>query len=87
MKRQTPEQAYAIFMYNVAWLRKHHGLTKREMANIMHIGTESLNKLENGLLPPRMSIEVFFFIQDHFGISPYEQLAWPLGEEKTTDIP
>lgn len=58
------------FTHNVMWLRKCNGLSKKEMAKIMGIGVESLNKIENGELPPKMSVEAVFNIQQHFRISP-----------------
>ena len=68
------------FCYNVSWLRKHHGLSKKQMAKLMEIGTGSVTKLEKGIFPPRMSINVVMLIYRHFGIRPSAQFTDRLGE-------
>ena len=60
----------SIFCYNVAMLRKQHHLSKKQMAKILGIGIGSLNKLESGILPPRMDVKVAFNIFDAFDIHP-----------------
>ena len=74
-KKRTNEEEWAIFANNVAWLQKHHGLSNREMSKKLKISPSTLNKIKNGELPPRISIEIFFHIQKEFGIHPVEQLA------------
>lgn len=64
-----------IFMQNVAWLRKKNGLTKKEMAEILGISVFSLNKIEKGVFPPRVSVEVVFRIYDRFRVNPVGQFA------------
>ncbi|MBQ9746286.1 MAG: helix-turn-helix transcriptional regulator [Clostridia bacterium] len=61
------------FLHNIAWLRKHHGISKRKMAKILHISTSTLNKIESGVLPPKMSANVIWRIKVHFDIAPDEQ--------------
>ena len=58
-----------IFLKNVAYLRKLHGLSKAEMAKKLHIGVNTLTKIENGQLPPRVNVKIFFYIEKQFGIS------------------
>ena len=65
----------ANFAHNVAWLRKKNGLSKKEMARLLKIGLWSLNKLESGILPPKMSFEVVYRIYDNFGITPEAMIA------------
>ena len=77
MKKET-EKEIQIFLNNVALLRKKHGLSKKAMAKILGIGVASLNKLESGILPPRVTVDVFFRIYNYFGISPTEQLRRPI---------
>ncbi len=64
-----------IFMFNVTRLRKRHGLTKKEMAKTLGISVGTLNKIEKGELPPRMSVEIVFNIYQHFGIHPKNQFV------------
>ncbi len=61
---------YDCFMHNVAWLRIKHGLSKRKMARILGIGLQTLNKIENGEIPPNLSVDVVFEIYSNFGVSP-----------------
>ena len=61
------------FLYNIAYLRKHNGLSKRKMAKILHISTSTLNKIESGVLPPRISANVIWRIKVHFEVNPDKQ--------------
>ena len=69
-----------IFLYNIAWLRRHHGISKKKMAELLEIGVGSLNKMESGKMPPKLSVVVLFAVQDSFGIRPQDLLARRLGE-------
>ncbi len=40
------------FTHNIFFLRQKYNLTKKQMAMILGIGMSSLNKLEQGILPP-----------------------------------
>ena len=62
------ETDFEIFMDNVAWLRKHHKLTKKKMAQIMGIGVKSLTLIENGIFPERLRIDACLNTQRYFGI-------------------
>lgn len=68
-----------IFLHNIVWLRKHHGLSKKEMANRLGIGLWSLNKIEKGELPPRLYCDVIFAVYRNFGISYADLLDKRLG--------
>ena len=72
------EEMLNNFMYNVAFLRKMYGLSKREMAKRLQIGVGSLTKLENGIMPPKLSPLVLLQIEQSFGLSPYVQLSYRL---------
>ncbi len=73
-------QREEIFTYNVTWLRKKHKLSKAKMANLLGIGVKSLTKLEMGKIPPRISVDILFRIEEHFGIHPKYQLERKLDE-------
>ncbi len=62
-----------IFAENVAHLRRRHGLSKKDMAKLLGIGMCSLNKLEKGEFPPRLTVEVNMRIYLYFGIYPSDQ--------------
>lgn len=72
MKKQTEKEIKA-FLYNVQQIRKRNRISKKRMAEILGIGRGSLTKIEKGILPPRLSVEVVFRIQQYFGISAAEQ--------------
>lgn len=40
------------------------------MAGLLNISIKTLNKIENGELPPRLTVEIVFDIIDKFKISP-----------------
>lgn len=73
--------AIKIFSQNVMYLRKSHNITKKEMAKILGIGINSLNKLEQGILPPRLSVKILFRAKNYFGISLSDQLSVTLWEK------
>lgn len=74
MRRET-EKEMRCFMRNVARLRAEHGLSKREMAKRLGIGVGTLNKLERGQLPARLSVSVIYSIYREFGVLPSQQFA------------
>lgn len=55
--------------YNVAWLRRHYGISKKRMAQLLGIGVGTLNKLEQGKMPPKMSVMVLHNIRTQFSVS------------------
>lgn len=70
MMNPNNEKQIQILCENIAFLRKENHLSKKEMATILNIGVQSLTKLENGELPPRLRVDVIFHIYDRFGIHP-----------------
>ena len=64
-----------FFLQNIAWLRKHHGLSKREMAQRLSISVGTLNKIERGVLPPRLGCEILFAVYRCFGVSMSDILS------------
>lgn len=68
-----------IFLYNIIWLRKHYGLSKKEMAKKLGISVWMLNKIERGELPPNLKIDVLFCIRKEFGVFMSDVLSVRLG--------
>ena len=60
--------------YNVIWLRERHNLSKREMAKIMGIGVDMLNRIEGGELPRRLKASAVLNLSEYFQISTDEIL-------------
>lgn len=77
---ETEGEKEQNFLYNLKYLRKSDGISKRKMAKLLGIGIGSLNKIESGKLPPRLGVSVFFDAQRLFGITPQEQLSGRLGD-------
>lgn len=73
------DKDYRIFLLNVTYLRKRHGLSKRKMAKIMGIGIASLNKMERGDFPPRLKINAILDVCRYFHIKPADILTKRLG--------
>ncbi len=67
MSKNTDNELY-YFTKNIVLLRKKNKLSKTKMAKMLGISTKSLNKLESGIIPPRIGVKVIFNIQDNFGI-------------------
>lgn len=74
------EKELENFMYNIAWLRKHYGLSKRKMAELLDIGLWSLNQIEKGIMPPRLGVDILFALRKNFGLRIADLLSRRLGE-------
>ena len=59
-----------ILCQNIKFLRQKHKLSKNKMSQIFGVSVKTLNSIENGILPPRMSCEPIFRIQGYFSIRP-----------------
>lgn len=60
----------SILFRNITALRKHYGYSKKQMAHLLGIGIGTLNKIETGIIPPRLGVEVVFAICREFHIRP-----------------
>ena len=74
------ENEVVIFGKNIAYLRKTLGLSKTKMARLLGIGVKSLEKLENGIMPPRLNVKILFNIYYLFHIRPKDMFI-PLYDE------
>lgn len=63
------------FLQNVTWLRKHYGLSQKEMAKKLEIGVGTLRKIEKGELPPGLKIDVLYRVRIVFGISMADMIS------------
>lgn len=71
----------AIFFRNISGLRTHYGYSQKYMAQLLGIGVGSLRKIERGMIPSRLEIDIVFAVYKHFGISPsvlFSQELFPL---------
>ena len=69
------------FSHNILWLRQTHQLSKTKMAKLLRISVKTLNRIEAGEMPKRLSVSVFFRIWVAFGVHPTKQLGTRLGEK------
>ena len=74
------QEEWENFTHNVTWLRKSHGLSRKEMAKLLGIGLWSLNRMERGEMPPNLGVGVLELIYRHFEIFPSALLKCRLGE-------
>jgi len=56
------------FCKNIKLIRETHNLSKKKMAECCGISVYSLNKIEQGILPPRLSYKVLVRLHNNFGI-------------------
>ena len=66
-----------VFCQNVKLLRERNGLSEKEMAKILEIGAASLTKIEQGIIPYRVSASIVIKLAQHFSIEPH-RLFTPL---------
>jgi len=59
----------AIFCRNIAFLRKKHSLTQKQMAQIMGTSVYSVRLLEQGIMPKQLPYTVFYPLCDYFNLS------------------
>lgn len=64
--------SFAILLHNIVWLRKHYGISKTRMAKMLGVGLWSINKIEQGEIPPRLDVSIIFAISRQFSIPPAE---------------
>lgn len=74
MKRSKPKDYIENFTYNVTYLRKKHKISKKTMSQILGISIYNINKIEKGILPPRLNCDLIFEIQNKFNINATDVL-------------
>ncbi len=68
---------------NVVFLRQKNKLSKRFMAQKLHISIKTLTHIENGVIPKRLSVEFLFRIYDEFHISPKDMVSTLISTKNT----
>ena len=58
----------ANLLRNLNHLRRQHNLTQKQMAQILGISITTWRKMEQGIMPPRLSSLVVYRAADAFGI-------------------
>ena len=67
------DEEFKRFVENIRDLRIKNGLSKTQMAEKLDVSVYTIRKLENGIMPKRLSIEVVFKIEKEFGIKASKQ--------------
>lgn len=81
MSAKINDDAMKFFSENVSQLRKSYNISKKEMAQILGVGIKTLDNIERGMLPLRLSVNVLFKIRDCFGISVGAQFSEKMGNK------
>ena len=63
------------FCKNIKFLRERNQISKKMMCKILKIGAKSLNKIENGILPPRTRCDVLIRACCFFNLTPQDLLS------------
>lgn len=71
MIKDVNNQQLKNFLNNISWLQEFYGLSKNKMSKVLKISVESLNKIERGIIPSRISVEILFNIEKAFNIQPH----------------
>lgn len=61
------------FLSNIKNIRIKNNLTKIQMAKKLNISIYKLNKIEKGILPPSITVDIVFIIYKEFDLRPAEQ--------------
>lgn len=74
MELSVYRERYENFLYNIAWLKKRHGLSEEKRVQLLGIGIGSFRKIEAGEIPRRLEVRIQFNIWTNFGIPIKDQL-------------
>lgn len=83
MRNINSDPEIQTLLHNIAFLRRKSGLSKRRFAQLLHTTPQTLTRMEQGILPKGIDVEVFFYAWKHFGFPPSILLSVRLDEEKT----
>jgi transcriptional regulator with XRE-family HTH domain len=84
---EESDKEIKTFLKNIIWLRKNHGISKKEMSKILHISIVTINKIESGILPLKLSANIIWRIKLHFGVSPSDQFLKELWKYEQSTPP
>ncbi len=66
----TTQEEIDNFLKNIVYLRNKNNFSKKEMAKKLKISLYSLNIIENGKIPPNLTVELLLNIEKEFDILP-----------------
>ncbi len=85
MENTSSKTAFENLSHNIIWLRKHHGYSKRKMAELLGIGLWSLNRLERFEIPPKLTVDILYWLHQQFRLLPHILLTQRLDAADGTD--
>ena len=71
-------------IYNIIWLRRQSGLSKKTMARLLHIGVPTLDRIEAGQLPDHLQADILVHLADLFRVPIATLLEQKLGGDTLT---
>lgn len=80
MKEHENNIQFQNFCHNIKWLRNENEYSKSKMAKMLGISVKTLEKLENGEMPNKLSVKVISNVKYHFNLHPVEQFGKRLGK-------
>lgn len=69
------EEQCRIFCYNIRSFRRRAGLSRREMAELLHIDLRVFRQLERGKVTDDLPIDVIIRSAQLFGTTPSKQVS------------
>ena len=72
--KENNKQQLKIFTENVKLLRQKASLNQSQMAELLNISIYSLRKLESGIIPERLSVEVAVRLMSVFKTNPFKPI-------------
>ena len=76
-----PPELKENIMYNIAYLRRCHGLSRTRMAAMLHVGPGTIRKLEAHVWTPNLPGYILLYVMHYFGVDPDTLLYTRLDEK------
>ena len=61
---------FEIFTSNIAFIRRKYGISKKQMSKLLGISVRSLNVIEGGEMPPRLTADIIVNVWTEFHLRP-----------------
>ena len=75
MRINLYQKYWDTFVRNIVWLRKHYKISKKRMAEILGVTTDTLTKIEHYEMPDEVTVEILIKAEKFFGILIYDLLT------------
>ena len=80
MRKTVETEELRCFLDNLTALRRKYGISKKKMAELLGVCVATINKIERGEFPSRVSCDVIFRAMEVFRIAPSKLFTKNLGE-------